>query len=242
MHYSILIVLLVLAIVVGGLLIYSWYLRKELVRIKREWKYSEDVHKRLNERLGDVHRSELNPHLLKNALNATLSHAYQTYFTMDKMAQVLDYVLYETPNRLVTPKEEVDFALNLIDINKVKLSPLFDIQVKVNVDEESEPLFLLPVMVPLITIDLIENAFKHADIQATDSFIAIDISFYDGVFEITVNNKVSKKSPIAKRKSGIGSKALEERLIHFYQGRHELRRFVENDIYSAYLQIKLYEE
>ena len=64
----------------------------------------------MNDRLEDVHRIELNPHLLKNSLNAILSHAYQTYFTMDKLAQVLDYVLYESPNKLVSPKEEIDFV------------------------------------------------------------------------------------------------------------------------------------
>ncbi|ERJ57234.1 histidine kinase [Sphingobacterium paucimobilis] len=231
----------ILATLVGALAVYAVFLSRENRRIRLEGKRQEDIYKRLNDRLDDVHRTELNPHLLKNSLNAILSHAYQTYFTMDKLAQVLDYVLYESPNKLVSPKEEVAFALNLIEINKIKLSPLFDIQVKVDVEEEHEPLFSAPVMIPLITIDLIENAFKHADIQSANSFIAIAISFENGILEITVNNTISKKSPLAKRKGGIGSKALEERLMRYYAGRHELHRFVENDIYSAYLQIQLYE-
>lgn len=240
-HYIVYVILGILTTVVIGLLIYGLSLRRENQRMKLDGRRREDIYKRMNDRLEDVHRIELNPHLLKNSLNAILSHAYQTYFTMDKLAQVLDYVLYESPNKLVSPKEEIDFALNLIEINKVKLSPLFDIQIRVNIDEESEPLYLAPVMVPLITIDLIENAFKHADIQGADSFIAIDISFEGGILEVTVNNKISKKSPLAKRKGGIGSKAFEERLMRYYSGRHELKRFVEDDVYSAYLQIKLYE-
>ncbi len=231
----------VLGILLGALSVYCVFLRRENRKIRLEGRRQEDVYKRMHDRLDDVHRTELNPHLLKNSLNAILSHAYQTYFTMDKLAQVLDYVLYESPNKLVSPKEEIDFALNLIEINKVKLSPLFDIQVKVDVDEENEPLFFSAVMVPLISIDLIENAFKHADIQSENSFIAIAISFQEGVLEITVNNTISKKSPLAKRKGGIGSKTLEERLMRYYAGRHELKRFVENDVYSAYLQIKMYE-
>jgi histidine kinase len=39
--------------------------------------------------------SKLNPHLFKNILNSIQSHAYQTYFALDKLAQVLDYILYE---------------------------------------------------------------------------------------------------------------------------------------------------
>src|SRR6478609_3473670 len=62
--------------------------------------------------------SRLNPHLFKNVLNSIQSHAYQTYFALDKLGNVLDYVLYESLNKFVSPKEEIEFALNLIEINK----------------------------------------------------------------------------------------------------------------------------
>jgi len=57
-----------------------------------------------------------------------------------------------------------------------------------------------------------------------------------------VSNRISKRSPLQKSKSGIGSKTLEERLMLYYPSRHQLRRFVENDVYNAHLQIKLYAE
>ena len=37
--------------------------------------------------------SKLNPHLFKNILNSIQSHAYQTYFALDKLANVLDFIL-----------------------------------------------------------------------------------------------------------------------------------------------------
>lgn len=70
-------------------------------------------------------RHKMNPHLFKNILNSIQSHAYQTYFALDKLGNVLDYILYETEKEFVSVKEEVDFALSLIEINKLKLSPLF---------------------------------------------------------------------------------------------------------------------
>ena len=66
--------------------------------------------------------SRLNPHLFKNILNSIQSHAYQTYFALDKLANVLDYILYDSQQKWVTPKDEIAFALNLIEINKIKLS------------------------------------------------------------------------------------------------------------------------
>jgi 3-deoxy-D-manno-octulosonic-acid transferase len=43
--------------------------------------------------------SRLNPHLFKNILNSIQSHAYQTYFALDKLANVLDYILYESQKK-----------------------------------------------------------------------------------------------------------------------------------------------
>ncbi|MNI45810.1 hypothetical protein D3C73_1002500 [compost metagenome] len=154
---------------------------------------------------------------------------------------VLDYVLYESEEELVSPKAEIEFARNLIEVNKVKLSPLFDMRVKFDIDELNESLLERPSLVPLMTVDLIENAFKHADFHLPDSFISIVLSFRNGLLELTVSNKISKRSPLYKTKGGIGSKTLEERLMLYYPDKHELKRFVENDVYNAYLQIRLYE-
>src|SRR5690606_24844427 len=104
--------------------------------------------------------SRLNPHLFKNILNSIQSHAYQTYFALDKLANVLDYILYESRNTFVTPKQEIEFALNLVEINKIKVSPLFELKVKTKISE-SEPLYEQKLLAPLVSIDFIENAFKH---------------------------------------------------------------------------------
>lgn len=183
---------------------------------------------------------KLNPHLFKNILNSIQSHAYQTYYAMDKLSNVLDYILYESSNKYVTPKEEVEFALSLIEINKIKVSPLFDLTIKSKIDE-SEPLYEQLVMAPLITIDLIENAFKHADLQSPDSFISVSFEFKNGIFSMIVSNKISQKSPLKKERSGIGMKTFEQRLNTIYKGCYGLERYIENNVFIAHLTINLYE-
>lgn len=184
--------------------------------------------------------SRLNPHLFKNILNSIQSHAYQTYFAMDKLGNVLDYILYESQNRFVSPREEIDFALNLIEINKIKLSPLFSISVKKKIDE-TDALFDQKILAPLISIDLIENAFKHADLQSPDAFISIIIEFKDNIFSITVHNKISPKSAFLKEHSGLGSSTLEQRLKILYSNCFKLDRYTEEDVYVAQLKINLLE-
>jgi LytS/YehU family sensor histidine kinase len=184
--------------------------------------------------------SKLNPHLFKNVLNSIQSHAYQTYYALDKLANVLDYILYESRRKFVTPREEVEFALNLIEINKIKLSPLFDLKVKSKINE-NEPLFNQELLAPLISVDLIENAFKHADIRLADAFISVVIGFSNHVFYLSVSNKISGKTPLNKTYSGLGSQNLEQRLKILYNDSFKLERYADGDVYHAFLKINLLE-
>ncbi len=184
--------------------------------------------------------SRLNPHLFKNILNSVQSHAYQTYFALDKLANVLDYILYDSRNKFVTPKQEVEFALNLIEINKIKLSPLFDLKMKLKVNE-NEPLYHQRLLAPFISTDLIENAFKHADLQSPGAFISILFEFNDNTFSLTVANRISAKAPIKKEKGGFGTEALEQRLKIIYNDHFKFDHFTEDNVYIAHLKIDLLE-
>jgi LytS/YehU family sensor histidine kinase len=184
--------------------------------------------------------SKLNPHLFKNILNSVQSHAYQTYYALDKLALVLDYILYESKNKYVTPRDEIDFALNLVEINKIKLNPLFELNIKQKINE-SEPLLEQKLLAPLISVDLIENAFKHADLKSADAFISITFEFRENRFNLTVANKFSAKTPLKKQKGGIGIQSLEQRLKLIYGKHFKLQRFTEDDVYIAHLSINLFE-
>jgi LytS/YehU family sensor histidine kinase len=211
------------------------------IKIKQsmESKYQE-LENRFNQVQLENLDSRLNPHLFKNILNSVQSHAYQTYFALDKLSNVLDYILYESRKKLVTPKQEIEFALNLIEINKIKLSPLFELKVKLKVNE-NEPLYNQHLLAPFISIDLIENAFKHADLQSAGSFISVIFEFNDNTFKLTVANKISEKSPIKKEKGGFGTEALEQRLKIIYQDHFKIERFTEDNVYIAHLKIDLLE-
>ncbi|MBX2979580.1 MAG: histidine kinase [Flavobacteriales bacterium] len=183
--------------------------------------------------------SKLNPHLFKNILNSIQSHAYQTYFALDKLANVLDYILYESRSRFVSPKEEIAFALDLIEINRIKLSPLFQLTVRTKINEE-EALYDQRLIAPLISVDLIENAFKHADLQSEGAFISVVFEFREHRFSITVSNKISPKTRLPRQKGGLGQHTLEERLRIIYKEHFKLDRFVEGDVHIAHLNIDLF--
>lgn len=184
--------------------------------------------------------AKLNPHLFKNILNSIQSHTYQAYYTVDKLSNVLNYLLYETKNKFVSLKEEIAFSKDLIEINKVKLSPLFDLRVKINIDEKDR-LYEKNLIAPLILVDLIENAFKHTDIQHPEAFISIVFELKNGIFTLTVSNRISEKGKIEKQKSGLGLKTLEQRLNLIYENNFKLDTFVEKNIHISVLKISLLE-
>lgn len=221
------------------ILLWFWMKNKALKKFKEE---SDQKLVALETRLNSFELrnidSRLNPHLFKNILNSIQSHAFQTYYAIDKLSNVLDYFLYESRKNYVSPKDEIEFAKNLIEINKIKLSPLFELNLKFKIDE-TDPVYTRDVLAPLISIDLIENAFKHADLQSGDAFISIVIELKNSVFSLIVSNKISNQEFLKKSNSGIGTQTLESRLNIFYKDRYKLERKVENTVYIAQLKLNL---
>ncbi|MBA4242012.1 MAG: histidine kinase [Sphingobacteriaceae bacterium] len=229
---------LIFSILIG----YIIFLLIKINRISTQKNKLQADYKVLETKLNSVELEDLkykiNPHLFKNILNSIQSHAYQTYFSLDKLSNVLDYILYETDKRFVSIKEELDFALNLIEINKLKLSPLFDIKVK-NKINENHPLFEQELLAPMISVDLIENAFKHADLQSEDSFISITFDLKDDYFALTVANKISSRPALKKSNSGVGKESTKKRLDIIYKECYTLEQFVENDVFISHLKLNL---
>lgn len=184
--------------------------------------------------------AKLNQHLFKNVLNSVQSHTYQAYYTIEKLSDVLDYVLYESSKSFVTPQEEIRFAEDFISINKIKLSPLFNLRVRIRVDTQ-DPYYNKKVLAPLLSIDLIENAFKHADLQTADAFISITLELKNGCFILMVSNKICERAPILRSHSGFGTETLAKRLEILYKDRFVLQRRKEEGVFLAYLKIQLYE-
>jgi len=231
-------------LIIAGAISLVAYLFVRLRQSERKKREMENQVKELESKLDNIQletiESKLNPHLFKNILNSIQSHAYQTYFAIDKLANVLDYILYDSHKKYVTPKEEIDFAMSLIEINKIKLSPLFELKIKSKI-HDNEPLYTQAVLAPLASIELIENAFKHADLQSPDAFISVTFSFIDSIFSLTVANKISAKEPMKKDHSGIGEKSMEQRLKIIYGENYKLDKFVEDNCYIAHLKINLLE-
>lgn len=230
--------LIIFLIIMTTYLIYS--LKSEEKLNRKQTQHLDNLSTKVDELKLESYEAKLNPHLFKNILNSIQSNAYQTYYTIDKLSNVLDYILYESKGTFATVKDEIEFTKNFIEINKVKVSPLFDFQVKMKIDEESN-YFQEKIIAPLISIDFIENAFKHTDFQQTNSFIKIIIELNKQHFSLQVINKISQKNNLKKETGGHGSQSLEHRLKMIYADHFSLSKTIEHDIFIAHLTINLHE-
>jgi LytS/YehU family sensor histidine kinase len=237
--YYFIFVIFLIAILICSVVIYRAYnKRKQLEQI------NQILQKENKEFLNRIHSLELenskfrlNPHLFKNTLNSIQSYAFRTYQVLEKLGGVLDYILYDSNVSYISIKEELEFAQNFIELNKIKLSPVFDIRVRVIVNE-ANPFYNEALIAPLISAYFIENAFKHGDLQSQDAFISIMFELKEDEFDLTVSNKINK-SPMFSSKGGIGKENMKKRLEILYGTACRLNYNVEGDTHTAHLKIKL---
>lgn len=227
-----LIVLLVIALL--GIILGMYIKLKTLKQQNKALILAERQHK-YNTVSEEAIRYKLDPHLLKNALNTIQSHAYQSYHALDKLSNVLDFILYESDLKWVKLKDEIEFAQNLIEINRLKLSPLFDLHVRIRIPEEAENL-----LVPrFISINPIENAFKHADLQQEDSFISIIFEVIEEQFVLMVSNKIAPYTTNKNKSGGVGNKTFLARLKSIYADDYTLEVEQKDNIYNVKLAFQL---
>lgn len=186
----------------------------------------------------DIIRYRLDPHLLKNAFNAIQSHAYQSYYSLEKLSNVLDFMLYESDQKWVRLKDEISFAQNLIEINKLKISPLFDLHLRLRIPAHAENL-LVP---PFISINPIENAFKHADYHHDDSFISIVYEVKEDKLVLLVSNKVANYATNKSHLGGLGNNTYKNLLENIYQGEYLLIKEHKDGTYQVRLELKLLQD
>lgn len=232
-------IILSIVLCLCGLLAYRFYtnekqIRQDNVQLEKE---NKEFLNRIHALELENSRFNLNPHLFKNTLNSIQGYAFRTHQALEKLGGVLDYILYDSNVSYITIREELQFAENFIELNKIKLSPLFDLKFRLRVNE-ANPFYNQPLLAPLISAYFIENAFKHADLQSPDAFISIVFELNDDEFELTVSNKVNK-TPVFGSRGGIGKDNIGKRLEILYASACKLNYTTEDDVYTAHLKIKL---
>lgn len=188
------------------------WLQLQQVRLKLSQIEREKLEAELN-----TLKSQLNPHFLFNCLNniysLALNNSPKTPETILKLSEMMRYVLYESRENFIPVKKELEFLVNFIELQKIRLNSKIDIQYTFegNIPDLK--------VIPLIFEPFIDNAFKHGlNNPAPHPFIHIKAQFQDETMSFSIRNNyqlTEYKKP--NKSSGIGLKNIEKRLEFLYQ-------------------------
>jgi two-component system, LytTR family, sensor kinase len=184
-------------------------------------------------------QAQINPHFLFNALSflysRTLPFSAEVSGAIMKLAEIMRYALenHPDPEGKVLLAREINHVRNVIDINQLRFNNRLNIEFEVQGDPGQFRIL------PLILITLLENAFKHGDLNdpLQPLVIKLCISGEEKKFRCIIRNKKAK-GPV-EMSYGIGMQNIYNRLEMTYRNKYVMNIKDENDFYGVELILNL---
>lgn len=203
--------------------------------LSAERKTEEIEHEKINTELSFL-KSQINPHFFFNTLNniyaLAVTNSNQTAAAVMKLSSIMRYVISETENE-VELKSEIEFIQNYIDLQLYRLTD------KVNVDFKHEGNIEGKMIVPLLFMPFVENAFKYGVSTKQKAAINILLNTVENNVNFKVVNTIFKHQEGLAEANGIGIQNVKRRLELVYPHRHTLQVFESNNQFNIELNIHL---
>lgn len=183
----------------------------------------------------DFLKSQLSPHFLFNTLNNITSlisfDPKLAEKSMTKLSQLLRVMLYQSGDKTIPLKEDLDVLQKYAELEKLRLDDKFQLSFETEIEKPNlmvEPLLIMPLM---------ENAMKHSANPNGGGFARVFIRQKDDEIYVRVANSnfPRKAKPDA---SGLGLVTLKKRLELLYAGRYTYNAKVDGETYVAELRYK----
>lgn len=179
-------------------------------------------------------KHQLNPHFLFNTLNNLYSLALEksdkTPEVIERLSEILDYILFQCKDDYVALSKEVELIENYLALEKVRYGDRVFIEFTHSIRENAK-------IAPLILLTFIENAFKHGVKQALNNArIDIHLSTDKNTIQFDIKNSKPLQSA-ADEKEQLGLKNVKKQLALLYPNAHELIIEDEADSYRIVLTL-----
>jgi len=182
----------------------------------------------------DSLKDQINPHFFFNTLNnlysLTLTNSDKAPEVILKLSELMRYVIYDASKPSVTIQEEVDYLESYFEIQKIRLGTKAEVHFEYQLDDPSTE------VIPLLFINLLENAFKHGtDSMVKGGYIHCALRVEKGRLTFELKNHYEKTDSI---KEGLGLANLKRRLSLAYPDSHSLTITDENSTFDVSLIIR----
>ena len=167
-------------------------------------------------------KAQINPHFLFNSLNVIYALALEKNEKITKsilqLSDILRYVLYDTNVERVSISKEIELLKNYIEFQKVRQRDRHKVDLSIdlkNLEYQVYPMLLLP---------LVENAYKHGNLDDPENpgFIDISIQQKEKQFKFEITNSFTEsRDHSMSESSGIGLENIKSNLQLIYPGSHK---------------------
>jgi LytS/YehU family sensor histidine kinase len=180
-------------------------------------------------------KSQINPHFLHNTLNflyaKSLPYSAELSEGILTLSDIMRYALNEAAGSddKAPLKDEIEHVRNVIKINQLRFSNNLHVNFEVQgVINDAE-------IIPFVLITIVENAFKHGDLQKPEYPIEIKLSVEHKRLHFYCRNK--KKTGPKDISTGLGLDNIRNRLQFAYGNNYKLLIKDEADFYTTELTI-----
>jgi len=182
-------------------------------------------------------RSQVSPHFMFNVLNNLVSLARKKSDQLEpiiiQLSHLMRYMLYDSGEKRVSLKDEVDYLQSYIDLQKLRFGNDVEVKFDKNISSSETPIE------PMLLIPFVENAFKHGIGMIQAPQIIITLSAANNVVHFVVKNKFTETIETKDASSGIGIQNVRRRLDLLYKDTHELTIFGADSWFIVELKLVL---
>ena len=209
------------------LLVFKLYTEKQFLLKLNEQKKSAEL---------TALKNQLNPHFLFNTLNnlyaLALKKSDDTTKVIQKLSNILDYILYRCNDEYVPLEKEIELIENYLSLEKIRYANRVKISFSKQITGEEK-------IAPLLLLTFVENAFKHGVTnEINQAKININISKIGEqlIFKIE-NSKPVFQNNESSNKESIGLTNIRKQLELLYPKAYNL--MIENNTNSFSANLKL---
>jgi sensor histidine kinase YesM len=179
-------------------------------------------------------KSKLNPHFLFNTLNNIYSLAEQkssqTAVCIEKLANILDYLLYKCNEKKTALENEIALLTSYFELQSIRYGGRLLLKANYKTDRPYQ-------IAPLLLLPIVENIFKHGVEQNIgQSEVTVSLTVFENKLCFYTENCYS---PNKNTKTGIGLSSLKNQLDLLYPGNYSFKIKETEKTFITHLEIML---
>lgn len=180
-------------------------------------------------------KAQLNPHFLFNTINnidvLILKDPTEASVYLNKLSELLRYMLYETKTEEVRLDQEIQYIEDYLALQRIRTNnPTFIVYTKTGSCGNW-------TIAPMLFIPFLENAFKYSENKKIDRAIEIMITISETHVAFRCVNQFAPKKQIGPSSGGLGHSLIRRRLDLLYHGKYKLEIDMNSHVYIVNLEL-----